>query len=187
MPTIDTFVEGIFSSAIYTRDVAVVRIMIQGGLNPDILITIRSGWPTYRYTPLQLAALGSNYDLAELLLESGADIHTLKPLCSSEFKFLGTTQTPLQLTAHSSSVEIAKLLIGRGAAVNVTHIRGASVLQNSIIARNLEITHLLLENRADIDTCFGKFGYPLTYAIKTGQMDLLDDLLKLSAQVNPTY
>ncbi|PQE14240.1 ankyrin repeat protein [Rutstroemia sp. NJR-2017a BVV2] len=196
MPTIDAFLEGIFSSAIRAGNLAVVRIMLQGGLNPDILIRRRSGnsRAAYRHTPLQLAALERNYELAELLLNSGVDIHALKdverpyhdskPPYSYVFECWDSAQTPLQLAAHSSSVEITKFLIRRGAAVNVTHSCGASALQNSIMARDLEITYLLLEHGADIDACFGKSECPLTCAISTGQMDLLEDLLNRGAQVN---
>jgi ankyrin repeat protein len=197
MPTIDAFVEGIFSSAIGAGNVVVVRIMLQGGLNPDILITRRYDGGFNRYTPLQLAALERNYELAELLLDFGADIHALKdvegpyhnPKSPAIYGFVYPkfTQTPLQLAAHSSSVEITRMLIGRRAAVNVPDTCGPSALQNSIMARDLEVYHLLLDNRADIDACFGRSGCPLMCAIRTGQMDLFDDLLNRGAQVNPIY
>ncbi|PQE29210.1 multiple ankyrin repeats single kh domain protein [Rutstroemia sp. NJR-2017a BBW] len=200
MPTIDAFIEGIYASAIRAGNLAVVRIMLEGGLNPDILIRGAGKQPVggivYRYTPLQYAALERNYELAELLLNYGAHIHALKdverpygdskPPCSWAFECFDSAQTPLQLAAYSSSIEIAKLLISRGAAINVPYSCGATALQNSIMARNLEITYLLLENGADIDASFGNYNCPLACAISTGQMDLFCDLLNRGAQVDPT-
>ncbi|PQE31241.1 multiple ankyrin repeats single kh domain protein [Rutstroemia sp. NJR-2017a WRK4] len=201
MPTIDAFIEGIFCSAIHAGNLGLVRIMLQGRINPDMLIRIKAHQfgQIGHYTPLQVAALRRDYQLAELLLNSGADIYALKDVeqlyytsdqlsnpGSSWYESYDFDQTPLQLAARSGSTEIAKLLISKGAAVNLPHSCGASALQNSIMARDLEITNLLLENGADIDACFGKSTCPLTCAISTGQMDLFEDLLNRGAQVNLT-
>lgn len=60
-------------------------------------------------TVLHMAALNNNVKIAELCLDHGADVNTMK---SKE-------TTPLHIAAAKGNLEMAELLTSRGAGVNI--------------------------------------------------------------------
>ena len=78
-------------------------------------------------TPLHWAAGGNAVDVADLLINEGADVNGRND----------TGDTPLHFAAQSNSVDVAKLLISKGADVNVQDRNGGTPLHLSIDTMSL--------------------------------------------------
>ncbi|KAH7413530.1 ankyrin repeat-containing domain protein [Cadophora sp. MPI-SDFR-AT-0126] len=177
IPTIDAFAEGIFESALQAQDRGISRIFLESGMNPNIKFT-RGGWRDKR-TALQLVIHTGNLDMAELLLDFGADLYAVAISGGAE-----CGQGPLQIACQKGEVGIAMLLITRGAAVNMVREFDNSALQNAAQAGNLEIATLLLENGADVNFQTGGLGCALECAIRMGATEVAELLLERGANAN---
>ena len=89
------------------------------------------------HTPLHIAAVNGKKEIAELLIDKGADVNA---------KYDGWT--PLHDAASYGHKEIAELLITNGADVNAKDIIGFTPLQ---FAQTKEIAELLITNGADVN------------------------------------
>ena len=110
------------------------------------------------YTPLIIAVIKENIEIARLLIESGANIDT------------GTSKeydTPLIIAVKKENIEIARLLIEAGANVNLVNQNGNDPLSIAVTKENIEIARLLIESGANIDTGTSKeYDTPLIIAVK---------------------
>ena len=105
-------------------------------------------------TPLNLAAINGNYDIAEELLERNADIH-IGDLDNSQ---------PIHLAAISGNIQIAKALLANGAGVNEQDNNGATPLGFAAGRRHIDMVRYLLERDADVGIRNTQGMTPLFYA-----------------------
>jgi ankyrin repeat protein len=77
-----------------------------------------------RSTPLHCAAWKGHYDVAEFLLEAGADANA-----QNSNDHWGTT--PLHAAAHANPAQIAELLIGHGADLNARDSNGKTPMHHT--------------------------------------------------------
>jgi ankyrin repeat protein len=179
LPTIEAFAEGIFTSALEAEDRKMVRIFLDSGMNPNIIIGGRPYSPQ-RHTALQFATQRDSLGLVELLLKFEVDVD----LIATGGWWEKYQRTPLQIAARKGNMEIAQLLISRGAAVNEFPLHGSSVLQNAVMAGNFELAKVLLDRGANINAQFGEYGCPLECAIRTQATSLVEMLLECDADIN---
>mgnify|MGYP001597423749 CR=1 FL=1 len=117
--------------------------------------------------------LGNTIHLAQLLIESGADIDT------KDVDGL----TPLFYAVNSSRSDVGKLLIEKGADVNaVSNSNGWTPLKWAVCDGYLDIVRLLIEKGVDVNTKdnFGKT--PLSWAKWGDQSDIAKFLIEKGAK-----
>ena len=87
-----------------------VRVLLEKGARPD-------GKDGFGFTPLAFAALWDHKEIAELLLDNGADVNLAVEKATAMRRIPGT---PLMLAAYAEAMNLAmvKMLIARGAKVN---------------------------------------------------------------------
>lgn len=81
----------------------VVLLLLTKGANPNIAAN-----NPFKVTPLHSACATSNYEVADILIQNGADVNAKQ--------MQGVT--PLHSAAHNGQTKLAKLLIDRGADIN---------------------------------------------------------------------
>jgi len=92
-------------------------------------------------TPLHLTAQLNNYEIAKILVDSGADIN---PKVYNQF-------TPLQYAITGrGDLAMVKLLIDHGAEVNVTDSEGSTPLHDAVIKNDPDIIEYLLQHGSDM-------------------------------------
>ncbi len=93
------------------------------------------------YTPLQLACFFGNVDVAQFLVERGADVHAVSrnPMAIR----------PLHAAVAGSHIDIARLLLAAGADPNTEQQDGFRPLHSAAQNGNAELVRLLLAHGAD--------------------------------------
>eukprot|EP00742_Colponemidia_sp_Colp-10_P011871 GILJ01013252.1.p1 GENE.GILJ01013252.1~~GILJ01013252.1.p1 ORF type:complete len:574 (-),score=64.89 GILJ01013252.1:195-1916(-) len=125
----------------YDIDMSVVRLLLKRGASEHIKEPVGE-WDA---TPLHYAAMNHNrYELMELLLDSGADIHAAKK---------GRTVLHVACSTKDKEVPSVRLLLERGASIyiNTPDDKGNTPLFAAISASNLDLVRFLLENGADVN------------------------------------
>jgi hypothetical protein len=120
-----------------------------------------------KYTALHWACMRGHWDLAQYLIEKGADLNIKG----------GDGGTPLQWTVHHDYVEIVKLMIGKGAQLNSQNQWGMTELHTAIWRGNIHVVEYLLDQGSDplIKT---KEGWTaMHYAFRSGHDNIIE-LLK---------
>lgn len=95
-------------------------------------------------TPLGFAIVQNRRDLAELLIEYGADPHARLTNGSHSF----AVPTYLHLAAQYDRIEMCDLLLENKLDVNATNHKGETPLHMAVRGRNVDVVRLLLENKA---------------------------------------
>lgn len=94
-------------------------------------------------TALHAAAQFGSTEIAQLLVENGADI-------DAETISVGN-YTPLTVAVNYENIEVVKLLIQYGSDINNSKRNRGYPLYSAIASGNLEIAKLLIENGADLN------------------------------------
>jgi ankyrin repeat protein len=126
-------------------------------------------------TPLGLAAAYGHRNIAEFLLDRGANVDVK----SRD----GLEQTPLHLAAEQGNTDVAKLLIERGADVNARDIAGATPLGWAALRGHKNIATFLIARGAIVNARALSGKTPLHLAAAAGNKELV--LLLLSHGADP--
>jgi len=178
-PIIEAFMEGIFCSAVYDEDEFFLKMFLQSGVDPNIIITDPRPARRLRPTccPLDYFARYGNLKLAKMVLDLGVDVN---------FDYGG----PLRGAASFGNIEIANLLIERNAVIDMVEpgngfVNDCTALQHAASHGHLDMAKLLLDNGANINaTSSRSWGCPLALAIDFGATNLVEILLDRNADVN---
>jgi ankyrin repeat protein len=156
-------------------------------------------------TPLTIAILAANPEMAEFLLERGADPSGpgARGLSAVDLAFYvdcqrgsGLTRillahggelvpdapwalpvSRLHLTATFGSADMAKLLLNRGGEVNRTGRRNLTALATASLGGHVELVEVLLEAGADPDPMDDTGHIPLSWALERGHSPVVRALL----------
>lgn len=129
---------------------------------------------TSNNTALHLAAYNDNVEMAELLLDAGADINILKG-----------SFTPLGIAAYQNKQKILSFLIERGADVDKTY-SSYTPLHRAVESDNFEVVKMLVEGGADLNSLYSK-ETPLYRAIYHDRETIALYLIEQGADVNIRY
>ena len=127
------------------------------------------------YTPLHQAANIGSSALAQLLLDSGADINALNLQLN----------TPLHEAIRAKKLEVARLLVEKGADIQRQNINQKSPLHFAAQYDQMEMGRLLIAKGAAIDARDDYLRTPfLLVARQTGNVDFGKLLQKQGADIN---
>lgn len=139
-------------------------------LSPDLLNAPGRG----SYTPLHQAILRKKGDLANRLLEMGAD-----PNVATKSK-----QTALHIAISRSDLNATQAVIDAGADLRLKDGSGWTALHLAAAKNKLELARVLLQSGADINALSDAGGTPLHEASVSGSRELIQ--LLLDRGVDPT-
>lgn len=175
-------------------DVAMVRILLEAGANPNQ----EKGYSAL--TPLHIAAEKGATEIATLLLKHGADIHGetsygQTPICWATDKPHGEMVDLLIASgARMSVVEAIRLqrldivedFWKRGTSVNYANEMGATPLHAAVERRETELISSLLHRGAAIDATDRIGDTPLLIAIRSANLELVQFLVDHGANPQGT-
>lgn len=122
-------------------------------------------------SPLTLAACGGHVELANLLIERGANLEEVND----------EGYTPLMEAAREGHEEMVALLLAHGAEVNAqTDETQETALTLACCGGFLEVAHFLIRAHADIEKGCST---PLMEASQEGHLDLVKYLIKQGSDV----
>ncbi|MFC1781833.1 ankyrin repeat domain-containing protein [Planctomycetota bacterium] len=150
--------------ALTNGDIEQIKLLISQGAD----VNTKTG--SQGQMPLHLAIQWGNTEIAELLIDSGADVSATNT----------RGLTPLHL---AGSKEIAELLIAKGADVNAKDNFGYTPFDWRA-GRNKDIAELLITEGADVNAKGDEGFSPLHFAARRGQKEVVELLIAKGADVN---
>ena len=173
------FKEGIFKDEVRLREAAktddkdeVRRLLSIGMVDVNCI-------DQFDLPPLHIAALKGHKEIAQILIQSGADPNLVDSSRVSQ------CDTPLLMAVYKRKKEMAKLLIESGADVNMYNELGYTPLHGAAEKGKKEIVQLLIENGADVNAAKYKMGItPLHKAAEEGTEEVAK--LLINGGADPT-
>ena len=134
--------EKLFIVAIKNNDIAVVKSMIDAGVDrngvfsaPQVANTIHATMG-HNYTPLEVALFNKHYDIVQVLLENGADV-------SGFYDERGCHHSYVEMTAHHLlGMDLMQLLLTWGADINGTTEYSEGIKVNALSSLVSNYLHL---------------------------------------------
>ncbi|MGC4046736.1 MAG: ankyrin repeat domain-containing protein [Armatimonas sp.] len=184
--------------AIMSGDADTVRQLLKAGFNPNTLLDDSP--------PLALACTRDEMEIAQLLIQAGADINKPDSIAAPLYKAAGagnsalvrlllqrgakveqgmmidgqSVDTPLSVAAKSGSLETVKLLVAAKANVNAGSVlQKGQPLQAAILHGHLEIQEFLLKSGADPN-----LGAPLVHLVVLDNTAAVEKLIKAGAKID---
>lgn len=127
--------------------------------------------------PLWRAAADNNYEIAELLINNGADVNQGTKVSSSQ-------STAIAIPCQEGYLEIVELLVKNGANVNHAGFRDFTPIRIAAMNDHLEIVKYLAANDANIDKKAMDGATPLEHAASKGHFEIVKFLVEQGANIN---
>jgi ankyrin repeat protein len=127
------------------------------------------------WTPLHLAAFFGHPEVANALLDRGADVNARS---TNSMK-----NTPLHAAAAGGNIELVRLLLVRGADANASQEGGWTALHSAAQSGNREMVELLLAHGAHVNTRAENNQAALDLALTRGHQDIARLLEELGANL----
>ncbi|KAI1742086.1 ankyrin repeat-containing domain protein [Xylaria scruposa] len=125
---------------------------------------------------LQTAAVFSNMEMIDFLINKGADLN------QSDFAGYGSV---LQAAAGSGNLEMAEFLVDKGADINQSSFGAyGSPLQVAASSGKLEMARFLVDKGADVNQQGGQYGSALQIAASSGDLEIARFLVDKGADIN---
>ncbi len=145
-------------------DLETVKTILAG--KPSKLNALDEG----KYTPLHWACIRAHWDVAEYLIEKGADVNVQG----------GDGGTPLNWAVHHDHVEIVTLMIEKGAKLNVQNQWGMTELHTAIWRGCIHVVETLLDQGSDPLIRTKEGWTAMHYAFRSGHDNVIEMLKKRS-------
>jgi ankyrin repeat protein len=120
-----------------------------------------------KYTPLHWACMRAHWDVAEYLIEKGADLNVIG----------GDGGTQINWAVHHDNVEIVKLMVEKGAKLNIRNKWGMTELHTAIWRGCIRVVEYLLDQGSDPAIKTNEGWTAMHYAFRSGHDNVID-LLK---------
>lgn len=187
-------------------DIDRVRSLLGGGADPNV------GFEDF--TPLMLAAMNGEVEIADILIEFGARVNEPDPdngsaLCVAAYTFIvpqddpdrlvrlllengahteignGSGMTPLMYAAREGKETTVRILLDAGANAAHTDVRGWSPLMFAVRSGNPEIVRMILDGGADPNVPTDyPTRRPMHFAAATGNEEVVRILLDVGSEIN---
>lgn len=148
------------------------RYLISRGAKPDF------GAEKGGHTPLMVAISFRNFDIAELLIKSGANVNARSL----------RGDTPLILAVHTGADEIVKMLLEKGADIDAADREGKTAVLHALESCNYSVIQKFKDKGVDIKKLLGSqtgnTDSPLDGAIALENVEMVKYLIDLGADVN---
>lgn len=128
------------------------------------------------WTPLHLAAFFGHRDLANALLDRGADINSRSTNAMKN--------TPLHAAAAGGHTPLVEFLLKQGADPNATQEGGWTALHSAAQAGNREMVETLVAHGANLNARAANEQAPLDLALMQGRQDVAELLEELGAKLH---
>jgi ankyrin repeat protein len=167
-------------------DIKQVKLLISQGVDVNIDVNITDARDRkYGMTPLYMAVMENHKDIAELLIDNGADINANTGV---------RNWTPLQAliidyvmqreSARGFKKDMASLLISKGADVNSIVRNGNTLLQSAVSIGDLDIIKLLIDKGAKLDVKASDGSTVSHAAAVPGRKDIIELFVSKGADVS---
>ena len=120
-----------------------------------------------KYTPLHWACMRAHWDVAEYLIEKGADLNVAG----------GDGGTQINWAVHHDNVEIVKLMVEKGAKLNIRNKWGMTELHTAIWRGCIRVVEYLLDQGSDPAIKTNEGWTAMHYAFRSGHDNVIE-LLK---------
>ena len=127
------------------------------------------------WTPLHLAAFFGQVELANVLIDRGADVNARS---TNSMK-----NTPLHAAAAGGNVQAVDLLLKRGADANATQEGGWTALHSAAQSGNRAMVETLIAQGADVNVRAANNQSPLDMALLKGHQEIVELLEQLGAKL----
>ena len=159
-------------SAIEKNDIKKIRKLLKSGIN------LNDHFNFYGNTPLSAALAITNYKIAKLLIDKGANVN----------KKTRTGGIPL-LSVRDNNYNLIQLLIENGADRNIIiEGRGAKLIDilfhNLFREKDIKLAKYLIQKGADINSVISTGETSLHHSVKWNQPEMVQFLLENNAKIN---
>ncbi|MHC4414972.1 MAG: ankyrin repeat domain-containing protein [Planctomycetota bacterium] len=159
--------------AALTGDTAgAIRLLEDGADAEQVVQSLESNSSEWGNTPLHLAAVAGHADMAQLLLDRGAEVNR------------GNERGATPLHRAIDHPEVVEILVAGGADVNARDERGRTPLHWLARYPTLSSARFLIARGADVDAEDHGRETPLHAAAMGGHLDLMETLLAAGASVD---
>jgi ankyrin repeat protein len=155
-PTAEALAENLFRLAIDAEDVGIVKKLLKTGLDPNEQVF--RGEYRSALTPLQYTCQLRNPELAQALIDAGANVHTILHQgqgCALEY----AVGSDLECSKEPTNVELVRILLRAGADVNPIEVHDDYPLTKAAERGEIEVVALLISAGADVNSIHtGEYG-----------------------------
>ncbi len=166
--------------AVKSGKIEKVKILLDKGANIN---PIHEGFHKVN-APIIWAIKNNDFPMVEFLIKNGADVN-------SKGGYMDVTLI-YTLSSEKINRKIIRLLVESGANVNLPNYFGISPFVGACLTGHFDLVKLFFDHKADIDTSY--YGYsgnvlkknstPLTAAIKSGNIDIVNFLIDKGCDIN---
>jgi len=170
----DVHIKGKHTLLFYTRNPETIRFLVAQGV--DVNAVVMEGAEEFNYyTVLHNVISEKNLEIAELLVELGADVNA----CN------GVDDPPLITAAKENDIDIVKFLVSKGANVHSRDSGNNVPLHYAASSGNIELARFLISKGVDVDAK-NNFRYtPLHWAAgKNKNVAFIEFLVSQGADVH---
>jgi ankyrin repeat protein len=148
-PTAEALAENLFRLAIDAEDVGIVKKLLKAGLDPNEQV-LRGEYHS-ALTPLQYTCQLRNPELAQALIDAGANVNTIHDQgqgCALEY----AVGSDLEWSEEPTNVELVRILLRAGADVNPIEVDDDYPLTKAAERGEIEVVALLISAGADVNS-----------------------------------
>jgi hypothetical protein len=119
-----------------------------------------------KYTALHWASMRAHWDVAEFLIEKGADLNVVG----------GDGGTQINWAVHHDNVDIIKLMVEKGAKLNIRNRWGMTELHTAIWRGCIHVVEYLLDQGSDPMVRTNEGWTAMHYAFRSGHDNIIEML-----------